>query len=306
MRDDQTFAERMHRDLRDVRWPEPTEIRAMARRRSRRTAVAAAAAVLAVTSVAAVALGGPATPPVGSWADRWLSPVEPEPPGRAEIPPEALLASADLGAPSNVRLSDTGLAEPVRVDPLLESCAADRGLSAGQPLSRYSRSQTLLDDDVSGQEGQPGVVVLTQDVYRLPTGAAPRLFTELDRVTTGCVGWRNVVPMFLSDDASTTPVSVAHTWQAAARDFAGDQAVLLRQTRSDLVNVATGEPVNRRLSRETRLLVRVGDLVTVIVPATGAGVDGPEGVASPTTDAELRELGRVAARRMCLAANPSC
>lgn len=53
------------------------------------------------------------------------------------------------------------------------------------------------------------------------------------------------------------------------------------------------------------MVVRVGDLVTVIVPAPGLGVDGPN-IAGSTSDAELLELGRTAARRLCVAANPSC
>ena len=46
MRDDPTFVEQIQRDLRDVRWLEPEEIRSRARRRSRRTAVLSAVTVL--------------------------------------------------------------------------------------------------------------------------------------------------------------------------------------------------------------------------------------------------------------------
>ena len=42
MAEDLTFVDRLHRDLREVHWPEPAEIRARARRRSRRTAVLSA------------------------------------------------------------------------------------------------------------------------------------------------------------------------------------------------------------------------------------------------------------------------
>ncbi|WP_229399790.1 hypothetical protein [Micromonospora okii] len=330
MREDLTFAERMRRDLLDVRWPEPAELRARARRRSRRTAMVAATAVLAVTSVAAVLAGRPAAPPTTSWPDRWLSAAAPEPSGRvamsaaapepsgraemsavapersgrAEIPPEALLASTDVRVSSNVVLSDTGLREPVRVDPLLEACANARGLRAVQAVSRYSRSQTLLQDDTPGSDGPSGVMVLTQDIYRLADGAAAGLFSDLDRAVTGCAGWRGSAPR--GGGTGTTAVSVAHTWAAVARDFAGDQAVLLRQTLSEPLDATTGRPVDRRLGTWTWLLIRVGDLVTVIVPASGLGADGPGDIARRTSDAELLELGQVAARRMCFAANPSC
>ncbi|MFC8846097.1 MULTISPECIES: hypothetical protein [unclassified Micromonospora] len=300
--EDVTFAERMRRDLRGVRWLEPAEIRDRARRRSRRTAMAAAMAVLAVLSVLAVVAGGRTGghhAPPASWADRWLSPTGAEPAGRAEIPQEALLDRADLGVPSNVQLGDSGLQEPVRIDPLLQSCAGDRGLEVEVPVSRYSRSQTLFQKAAPDQ-GQPGDLwVFTQDVYRVPLRVATRLFLDLNELVTACDGWREVAPLQWAGQPVT--VSVTHTWQTVARDFAGDQAVLLRHTGSTPVDTVTTKPLDWKLPRETKLLVRVGDLVTVIVP----GVDGPEGDRW-TSDAELLELGRTAARRMCLAANPAC
>ncbi|TDC67332.1 hypothetical protein E1258_00100 [Micromonospora sp. KC207] len=306
MRDDLTFAERMHRDLRNVRWPEPADIRARARRRSRRTAMAAAAAVLAVLSVFAVAVGGRAgghlAPPM-SWVDGWRASTEPEPSGRTEIGQEALLDPADLGVPSNVRLGDSGLQEQVRVDPLLQSCAVSKEPGAGPPVSRYSRSQTLLLDDTSGQDGPMAVPVLTQDVYRLDPAPAGRLLADLDRAATTCARWSDTAVRPLDDGHGTVPV--AHTWQTVARDFAGDEAVVLRHTVTSPVDATTGKPLDVEHPPETRMIVRVGDLVTVIVPERGLGVDGPDGPRE-TSDAELLELGRTAARRMCLAANPAC
>lgn len=83
MRDETTFVEQLHRDLREVRWPEPAEIRARARRRSRRTAVLAAVAVLVVVSASAVAVGDRS-------GRRGLapaaSPSRPAAPGKVEIP----------------------------------------------------------------------------------------------------------------------------------------------------------------------------------------------------------------------------
>ncbi|WP_405103422.1 hypothetical protein [Micromonospora sp. NBC_01412] len=305
MRDDLTFAERIHRELREVRWPEPAEIRARARRRSWRTALAAATAVLAVASVSAVAVGGRdgAVAPLASWADRRLFQPEPKPSGQAEIPQEALLEPADVGVRSNVRLGDTGLGEQVQVDPLLEICADGRGLSGQQTVSRYSRSQTLLQKDTLGQAWSSGGPVLTQDVYRLAPGASARFFSGLDRIVTACAGWTEVAPRPWGP--GTVTASVAHTWRAVERDFAGDEAVLLRQALSQPVDVATGKPLDVQFPSETRMVVRVGDLVTVIVPASGLGVDLPSSLRW-TSDAELLELGRTAARRLCVAANPSC
>ncbi|WP_433688182.1 hypothetical protein ACQP0I_05825 [Micromonospora carbonacea] len=299
---DLAFVERMRRDLRDVRWLEPAEIRARARRRSRRTALAAATAVLAVLSAFAVAAGGRAGH-LASPADRRPAPDGAAPAGRAEIPQEALLDRADLGAPSNVRLGDSGLQEPIRIDPLLQSCAGDRGLAAEPPVSRYSRSRTLLRDDTPGQDGSTAVPVLTQDVYRLDPAASGRLLTDLDRTATACSGWSDTGVRPVTD--GNRAVSVVHTWRAVARDFAGDEAIVLRHTLTSPVDTTTGEPLDMRYLPETRMVVRVGDLVTVIVPERGLGVDVPDGLRG-TSDAELLELGQTAARRMCLAANPAC
>ncbi|MER7267900.1 hypothetical protein ABT344_06290 [Micromonospora carbonacea] len=299
---DLAFVERMRRDLRDVRWLEPAEIRVRARRRSRRTALAAATAVLAVLSGFAVAAGGRAghfAPPAG----QRLSSNGAEPAGRAEIPQEALLDPTEVGAPSDVRLGDSGLQEPIRIDPLLQSCAGERGLAAEPPVSRYSRSQTLLQRAAPDKDQPGGFWVLTQDVYRLPPRAATRLFVDLAATMAACDTWHESRPMQWVGGPVT--VSVTHTWRAASADFAGDQAVVLQRTSSTPVDVATGKPLDLQPSTETLLLVRVGDLVTVIVPASGLGFDLPA-ADRRAGDTELLELGRAAARRMCLAANPAC
>ncbi|MEE3919679.1 hypothetical protein V2I01_19275 [Micromonospora sp. BRA006-A] len=61
--DDLAFIDVMQRDLRNVRWAEPAELRARARRRSRRTVAAAAVTVLALTSGTAFVAAGRAAPP---------------------------------------------------------------------------------------------------------------------------------------------------------------------------------------------------------------------------------------------------
>ncbi|MEK8108081.1 hypothetical protein NKG94_29765 [Micromonospora sp. M12] len=61
MRDDLAIVEQIQRDLLDVRWPEPREIRARARRRSQRRIVVATA-VLAIVGASAVAVASPGIP----------------------------------------------------------------------------------------------------------------------------------------------------------------------------------------------------------------------------------------------------
>lgn len=294
MRDDLTFAERLHRDLRDVRWPEPTEIRARARRRTRRTAAAAAAAVLAVASATAVLAPRPGAPdPPTSTASGG-----PAAGGRAEIPTEAMLAPADLPVKSDEQLGDSGLGEPVRVDDILQMCARDQGLPADPVASRYSRSQTLLGTFEAGNLVSRSPV-LSQVVYRLD-GAA-RVFIDLDRLVAACQAWEEVSPM--QWDGNTVTARVVHQWTVTERDFAGDQAVVLRHTVTQPLDVATGKPFRPTPPPELRLVVRVGDLVTVLVPTDPLLPFVP---GSDVTDAQLREVARAAADRMCSAANPPC
>ncbi|MFG2165726.1 hypothetical protein [Micromonospora chersina] len=292
MRDDARFVELIHRDLREVRWPEPTEIRAAARRRSRRTALASAAAVLVVVSVTAVGVtraGTPAPPPAATAG------------GRAEISAEAMLAPADVPAKSDERLGDTGIGEAVRVDDVLRACARDQGLPADETVSRYSRSQTLIGTAAVEGFAPNRMPVVSQDVYRLPAGAPARVFAELDRLVAACSSWQEVSPV--QGDNGTVTATVVHRWTVAASDFAGDQAVLLRHAISVPLDPATGKPVGITPPPEDRLIVRVGDLVTVLVPGEPLRLGVP---GNRVTQAQLLDLARAAAGRMCAAANPGC
>ncbi|MFE9959554.1 hypothetical protein [Micromonospora sp. NPDC005299] len=292
MRDDVTFVELLHRDLREVRWPEPAEIRAAARRRSLRTAAAAAAAVLVVASVSAVVVGRAGTPgpPPAATAG-----------GRAEIPVEAMLTPADVPAKSDERLGDTGLGERVRVDDILRACGQERGLPADDTASLYSRSQTLMGTvEVDGFAPYRRPVV-SQDVYRVEAAAAGQIFADLDRLAAACAGWQQVSSV--QGDAGTVTATVVHHWAVAASGFAGDQAILLRHSMSVQVDPATGEPVGIPPRPEERLVVRVGDLVTVLVPEEPLQPDVP---GSTVNQAQLLDVARTAAHRMCVAANPGC
>ncbi|MEU9824414.1 hypothetical protein [Micromonospora chersina] len=292
MRDDARFVELVHRDLREVHWPEPTEIRTAARRRSRRTAMASAAAVLVVASVSAFGVsraGTPAPPPAATAG------------GRAEIPVEAMLTPADVPAKSDERLGDTGIGEAVRVDDVLGACARDQGLPADETVSRYSRSQTLMGIVAVKGFAPNRTALVSQDVYRLPAGATARVFDELDRLVAACSSWQELSPV--QGDAGTVTATVVHRWTVVASDFAGDQAVLLRHAISVPLDPATGRPVGITPFPEDRLIVRVGDLVTVLVPGEPLrpGVPG-----NTVTQAQLLDLARAAAGRMCAAANPGC
>ncbi|WP_319458990.1 hypothetical protein [Micromonospora sp. RTP1Z1] len=291
MRDeDLTFVELVHRDLRDVRWLEAAELRARGSRRSRRATVAAAAVVLAAVCGSTVALAGAAREPaVTAPASRS---------GAAEIPVEALLSRTDpelraLGATADMELGDSGMAEPVRVDALLDVCAREHGEPARTLVSRYSRSRNLLRHS-SPDRPDSVYPVLAQDIYRMTPDAAAQVFDDIDRHTSVCAAWEQTVPNMVKGEVSGTK-QLLQRWQVVDRNFAGDRAVLLRHTESEGTSTHIVRP-DQQLN--VRMVVQVGDVVTVLAPEVG--------VVPWTTDEQLRTLARGAAARMCAAADPPC
>lgn len=302
MPDEMTFAERVHRELRDVRWAEPAELRACARRRGRRTGAATALAVLAVSVVVVVTLRPADHAPQQSAAGVPVSVF-------AEVPRDVLLDPADLPVPSDVLLGEAGLGGVVRVDMLLDACATAKGLPRVEAVSRYSRSQTLLQSTaITGNPGQ--YPVLSQDVYRLSSAAAAgRFFDDLDRKIVACARWRTE-ELWSVRVGVTAQAEVVRHWRPVARDFAGEESVLLRHAIAQPSELTTDEPVGTVPAAETTVVVRVGDLVTVLKPdgeLSSVGRPGPEGEdALIRHSQEMVSLSRVAAQRMCAAANPSC
>ncbi|MEU2661718.1 hypothetical protein [Micromonospora sp. NPDC007220] len=292
MRDETTFVEQLHRDLREVRWPEPAEIRARARRRSRRTAVLAAVAVL-VVSASAVTVGGWAgreeAPPAPLSAATFASPATAV---RAEIPQEALLAPVDVPLKTGVSLGAAGLREPVRVDPVLESCGRDRGVPSDPPTSRYSRSRTLLRVSADPTTRHPAL--LTQDVYRVDPGQGRLVFGLVGILLGACAEWQSTVR--------------THRWETPVSGFAGDESVMLRHVSLRSQDPAAGKVAAPDASVEVTMVVRVGDLVSVVVTGPGALEDRVDGArpGDGLSYADLETLGRTAARRMCASAVPGC
>ncbi|MDG4802926.1 hypothetical protein [Micromonospora sp. WMMD980] len=291
MPDDVTLVEVLHRDLRDVRWAEPAALRALARRRSRRTAALAAASVVLVAALGATMVDrtGASPPPPGDAAG-----------GNTEIPVEAMLTAVDVPVRTGDVLTETDLDEPVRVDDLLQVCGRAQGLPVQEPRSRYSRSLTMLAAPGGPPPTMPTAVV-TQDVYRLDAGTAGRFLGDLERVVTACGAWRT--PGQVYADREMVTADVVHRWRVAASGFAGDQSVLLRHDVTVPPDPGTGRPRGVAQPVEDRVVVRVGDLVTVLVPAgtLRPGVRDVEG-----DEAQLLDTARAAAEHLCVAANPGC
>ncbi|MEU2612744.1 hypothetical protein ABZ570_14360 [Micromonospora sp. NPDC007271] len=289
--DDLAFVELVQRELRDVRWPEPDEIRARARRRSWRTAVLAAVAVLAVASGSAVtawARPGPPAAPFTTMASPTSSPSERV---AAEVPLEVLLAPADLRTDAEA-LTQSGLAERVEIARGLLWCHRFQRMTAQWEPSRYSRSVTLLSARPAGTDQSAKEVLLTQDVYRVEPDVARRLFAGIDKMLAPCGNWRTEGPV--QWQGKEVSAQVTHRWQVVDRSFAGTESVLLRHSIGQARDLGTGRSLGALPAPESTAVVRVGDLVAVI----NLGRDG--------TESDLRRLATVAAARMCPAANPRC
>lgn len=287
MRDELSFVERVQRDLGDVRWPEPAEIRARARRRSRRTVLVAAVLVVATTSTVALLAGGLMPAPTTTAA----VPTAPLP-LRNEIAHEALLQPGDLGMETDPPLTQADIGAPVRVDDLLLVCHESQGRTAAWETSRYSRSQTLLRQRPPGSDHPPSDLLLSQDVYRVAPEVAGRFLHSVGTLLAPCAGWRSAGQTQWG--SRMIRAEAIHRWEAVERNFTGDESLLLRHTVSRARNLETGEFFGASPKPTTVAVVRVGDLVTVL----NQGRDG--------TEPELRRLATLAARRLCVAANPAC
>ncbi|GAB3065194.1 hypothetical protein [Micromonospora schwarzwaldensis] len=286
--DDLTFIEVMQRELRTVRWAEAAELRARARRRSRRTAGAAVAvAVLTLTSGAALVTRGGTTPPTPAAARPSVSVW-----AAAEVPAEALLQPSDLRPALTKPWTEAGLGEEVRLDRMLEYCRQQQGLRTTWEQSRYSRSVTMVRERTGGRDQREGQVLAMQDLYRIAPDRADRLFDGLSALLAPCGKWRYTGPAEWR--GKTVDAEVVHSWQEVDHDFAGDESVLVRHTVSQGRRLDTGALLGDAPVTGDRAVVRVGDLVTVLQ----TGPDGDE--------VRLRELARLAAERMCRAADPGC
>ncbi|MGC5029903.1 hypothetical protein [Micromonospora sp. DT229] len=304
MRDEMMFVERLHNELRDVRWPEPAVLRERARRRRRRAMLGAATAVVLLAA-------GPAIAGVRRTAPQSTAPqpTAPQPtasqptapqsaasqpqtslPAYAEIPHEALVQPEDLTTKTDPPLSQAGFSEPVRVDELLLACLTEQGQAEAWEVSRYSRSQTLLRASADGAR-RPADVVLNQAVYRLAAETAAGFLQRLDVLIAPCASWRVTGEVMWEDRIARAEVE--HRWEVTDRALAGDEAMLIRHVVVTARNLDTGE--NRGpTSPDTRAVVRVGDLVTVLTLGRDA------------TDSELRRVATIAATRLCPAATPPC
>ncbi|WP_018254205.1 hypothetical protein [Salinispora mooreana] len=293
MRDEMSVVEPMQRALRDVRWPQAAELRARARRRSRRTALLAGAVLVGTLAVATIAVvnrpsgyqtstPAPAPAAVGSTP---ASPAGQVAVVRSGLPPELFIQQSDLVVRTDLRLNEAAAGGTVTL-----GLGRDRCGPGPEAEAWMSRSQTLLRWSAGGPD-RLGDILVVQDLYRFRDDGAARFFAEFRQTIVACPQQGEV---WAADyEGSGLNVRTVHRWDTPRVGFAGDESLLLRHSSSLLPNPATGELQTVVNSPELRVVLRVGDLVTVLF-------------VSMAGEAELVRLADVAARRMCIAASPPC
>ncbi|MET8153557.1 hypothetical protein ACIBSW_38735 [Actinoplanes sp. NPDC049668] len=268
-------------DLADVRWPPAEELRRRARRRRQRTIAAAVALVTAVTAGAA-SLARPDREPPPRPA---TSPTVGAPPVR--IPPSVLLRPEDVGAGPDSEVYPADAFQPIQFEVMLDSCFRERapGLLALRP--RYSQGQTLMLGTEAHRPARAGL--LNQTVYRLSAPEAAVFVRDLRVAVEACADYFQTGE--IEPPGGRVKVRSQNSWSILASGFAGDESILVRGV-AVVRDAETGEVIGE--SSRPSAFLRVGDLVTVLVPRIGTSAD------------DLRRFAATAAQRLCATADPPC
>jgi len=271
-------------DLTAVRWTPAAELRALVRRRRQRSVAAAVALVTALTAGTASLVarpGGDAAPPPSATR----SATAPDP----AIPPDAMLRPADVGGGPDPEDATDDAFQPIQLDPMLELCVRERRPELLTQRASNTRSQSHTLGTGDSRAYRP--FVLTQTVYRMSAPDAEVVFRDLRAAAEACAGVTYTGDMERPGQTKVR-ASGSHTWTIVASGFAGDDSLILRH-HVTVRNADTGALISDS-DAGLDAYVRVGDLVTHIVPRS---------------DAEAEELRRVAtssAGRLCTAAFPTC
>lgn len=265
MADLDELAGRLDHELPDVAWAEPVGIRARGRSRRRRSALLAVVAVLVVVGGAGWLAAGtrsPSNPPTTAAT-----------PSDDLLPEWALLRPGDVGPGYRVIDSQLYRAGTFAAQPFgaVLDCPAYVGLG----ITAYHSYLGLR----FGQFERDGAPMVFEEAGRFPAGVAEQVLVDVGRVLAACDRWE------LPDEYSPTPDRTGTTTFALRvleRDFAGDEALLIRLT----LDTVDTKGVKIRESRTTLAVVRVGDLVATVQTER----DVPD---------QMRLLGQRAADRLC-------
>jgi hypothetical protein len=278
------LAGRLDHELPDVVWAEPERIRARGRDRHRNRSM-----ILVAVSVLAIAAGG-------GWLVTGVSstPVEqPAAPAAGPSPSPSMTLTADPPAPAGeqrVLLQAGDVGPDYRVTNLSEWAPGTYpawAFGAGD-CPRYESLKITAHSTYLwfGHENleRDGAATVFVEASRFPKGKAAQVMGDVERVTTACAHWESDGGEFSSVDR---PATTATSYAVLDRDFAGDEALLVRRsvvtTDQDGVVLFNGPTIIA--------IVRVGDRVT----AVQMEVDEPDLV---------RLLGERAADRLCALDGP--
>jgi len=279
-----------------VDWPSPPEIPARTRGRTIRTSVSAALAVLVTGAVIATFVLTREPPDRQTPQPAAPSAGKPGPisivPAAIDIPAGALLQPDEVGPGLVTAASYTAENQPlvdVQRRLLAAQCPAYRSLDLYSGPFRSFR-QHVVGHSAKGAGESGGDRALLQSVTRLSPDLARRVVDDARRIFRTCATYTSVGPLEGKDE--TEEAEARHTWTLVGDGFAGDESMLYRHdiTIRDRV---TGRAIGD--SMMIVLVIRVGDLVTMVYP------EGPHG----TVDGAVA-LGRRAAARLCVTANPRC
>ncbi|GIF50004.1 hypothetical protein DFJ67_3979 [Asanoa ferruginea] len=257
MADLDELAGRLDHELPDVAWAEPDRIRARGRGRRRQRSV-----FLAALSVLVIAAGA------GWFAAVHPSTPEPRPAasGPTDAAPLPMLRPEDVGSGYRV----TNYQEfPAGTYPAWSFGSEDCPAYADMRITAYATHLWYGQENLT----QDGGATVTAEAGRYPAGQAAQLMADVQHVVTNCAHWETG----LGEAATTTK-----TYTMLDRDFAGDEAALVRLT-VDIIDKTGNTTFSARV---VLAAVRVGDAVTVVQVER----DDPDLV---------RLLGQRAADRLC-------
>jgi hypothetical protein len=278
MADLEELAGRLDHELPDVAWAEPERIRARGRDRSRqRSVVLAALGVLVIAAGAGwLATGVRSTPVTPPAVTPSASPPVVSPPAvmPSASPPERMLRPEDAGPDYYVE-DYREFARGANPSWAFESnhCPSYAGLK----LTAYRTDLWYGQELLLSKSGAAGVFTETK---RFPPGKAAQVMADVERVTTACADWE-------IDRGGATTVQ---SYRVLDRDFAGDEALLVRLT----LDVTDEKGASLESARMVLGVVRVADHVTVVYGDEGDG-GGPDPV---------RLLIQRAADRLCALDGP--
>lgn len=254
MRDPGELPRLLARDLADVRWPQPTQIRARGRRRTLRTvAVAPLALVLLLASVWLVVRPShqdATPPPVGS------TPTVSLPAGW--FGPDALVQPADVGEGYHL---DNEHAFAPGEDPSwsfsMKQCPAYSALGIAEPHPYTWRRINIVTEQASGGGDRDVFANLT----RYPATVGQQVMTDARRAVAACPEYS-----YAGGEGSTDerPARTVHRRTLLQEGFAGDDSLMTRHT-YHTVDARTGERLtNVQEGTALTVALRVGDRVEVL------------------------------------------